>query len=65
MASGTAARGIDFGIGEAIPYVLVEVPALGFGLLQLPIDLFGGRRRNGRSPRSQTPVPERRSDPGR
>jgi hypothetical protein len=41
MARGTVPRGIDFGIGEAIPYVLVEVPAFGFGLQQLPIDLFG------------------------
>src|SRR5580698_10046507 len=32
---------IDFGIGEAIPYVLVEVPSLGCGAEQLPIDLFG------------------------
>jgi hypothetical protein len=28
-------------MGEVIPDVLVEVPALGFGLQQLPIDLFG------------------------
>src|ERR1700683_3981654 len=33
--------GIDLDIGEAIPYVLVEVPALGFGAQQFPIDLFG------------------------
>src|SRR5205814_303227 len=36
-----AARGINFGIGEAIPYVLVEVPPLGFCPQQLLIDLGG------------------------
>jgi len=39
---GLAALSVGcFGIGEAIPYVPIEVPPLGFGGQQLLIDLFG------------------------
>ena len=41
MAICAAGCGIGFGIRKAIPDVLVEVPALGFRLQQLLIDLYG------------------------
>ena len=41
IANRAARLGFDFGIGEAVPYLLVEVLTLGFGAQQLLIELFG------------------------